>query len=100
MFRAVIERALNADAVRIAPGQQGRARSRADRLRNIKIGKPRALLRRSVVIERFVTAGSEAANVGVAEFIGEDDHKVGRAPGVLATLSQADDSGAGAYETQ
>src|SRR5215813_7665406 len=100
MFRALIERALNADAVRIAPGQQGRARSRTDRLRDIKIGQPRAFPSHPVEIGRSVTGGPEAANVGVAEVVCEDDYKVGRASGVLATLSQADDSGAGAYETQ
>ena len=79
----MVQRAVDADAVRIAAGEERRARGGAHRLRDVEVGEADALGRHAIEVGRarpgVAGARAEAADVGVAEIVGEDDDDVGQA---------------------
>ena len=69
---------MNAEPVRIASGQQGRARRRANRLGDVEITKYSPLAGEPIEVGRLKTFGAEDAHIGVALVVGEDDDDVGQ----------------------
>ena len=69
----------DADAVGVAAGQQGGPRGGADRLGDVEVGEAHALAwpcgRGSA---SSIALGAEAAEVAVAQVVGEDEDDVGR----------------------
>ena len=75
------ERAVNADAIRVAAGEQRGARRRTDSLRHMKIGELRALAREPIDVGRRVAFGAKDPEIAVTLVIGEHDDDVGQAIG-------------------
>jgi hypothetical protein len=72
------ERAEDADAIRVAAGQQRGAGSGADRLRRVELGQPDPFPRQPVQVRRRDPPRPEAAEVRVAQVIGENQDDVRR----------------------
>ena len=70
------QRAMNADAVRIAARQQPGARGGANRLGHVEVAEDAALGRQAVEVRRVETFGAEHADIRVALVVGEDDDDV------------------------
>ena len=70
------ERAVNAEAVRVAAGQQRGARRRTDGLRDVEIGEFHPVARQAVEVRRRETLRPEDPDVAVPLVIGEDDDDV------------------------
>ena len=71
--------AVQTHAARVASGQQGRPRRRADGRGYVKVRELRPLGRQAVQAGRLDLLGAEAAEVGVALVVGEDEDEVRRA---------------------
>jgi len=68
---------VGAGAGAVLPGEQGRARRRAI-LAMVVVGQPHALRGESVDVRRLVIPAAEAAQVGPAEVVRQDEDDVGR----------------------
>ncbi len=79
VFRARSQRAVQSQAIGITTRQQGRARGRANRLRDIKVGEANALFRHAIQVRRLVAFCAERLNIGIAHIVNEDDDHVGQA---------------------
>ena len=77
----VVERALQIQAVRVGPGEQGRARGGADRLRYVETGEAGALPREAVEVRGPETFGALHAEVSPAHIIRDDQDDVWRRRG-------------------
>ena len=71
------ERPVNADAVRVAAGQQGRAGGAAHGLRHVEVGKLGPLPRQFVQMGCFIALGTKAAHIRIAHVIHENDDHIG-----------------------
>ena len=78
MVGLAVQRAQNADTNVIAACHQPGARSRAHRLRDIKVRKDTAFPRHPIEARRGVILGAKRSNVGVAHVVDVDDDEVGR----------------------
>ena len=76
-FGARPKRAVDADAVRVAAGQQAATRGGADRLRHVEIAEDAALRGQAIEVRRDEAFRAENADIGVALVVGEDDDDVG-----------------------
>ena len=72
------ERAVDADPVGVAAGQQRRARGRANRLRDVEVGEPPPFARQAVEVRRHETLRSKTADVTIALVVSENDHNIGQ----------------------
>ena len=76
-FGARAERAVNAEAVWIASGEEPATGSGADGLGDVEIAEDAALGREAIEVGSDETFRAEDADVGVALVVGEDDDDVG-----------------------
>jgi len=60
------QRPVNAEAVRVTPGEQAGPRSRTNGLGHMKIGKPGAFAGQLVKVRGLKPLGSETADIGVS----------------------------------
>ena len=72
----VVEGATHADAVGVATRHECGARGGADGLGHVETGEARALSGEAIDVRRLDILGSVAAEVAVAEVIGEDENNV------------------------
>ena len=75
------EGAMDAEAIGITTGQEPGPGGRADRLRGIPLRETTSLRRESIEVRGLVAFRTEAADVGVTEIVGENDHDIGKALG-------------------
>src|SRR5262245_58662182 len=77
ILRGRAERSQNADAIRIAAGQQRGARGGADGLRYVEVGEADPVLGHLIEMGRANSLVAITAEVAVAKIVGEDDDEVG-----------------------
>ena len=70
------QRAQDANAVRIATGQQGRPGCRTDALGNAKARESSAVVCHLIEIGRAIARRSEAAEISITEIVGVHDHEI------------------------
>ena len=78
VLRTGTECAVNAEPVGITAREQCRPRRRTDRLRHVEISEPRSFAGESIEVGCRETARAEAADVGVALVVREDDNDIGQ----------------------
>ncbi len=87
------EGAVDADAVRVASGEQGGAGGGADRLGDVEIGEAPTVPCHAIDVRGGDMVAAEAAEIGVALVVGEYDDDIGRGRGEGCAAKQGKEEG-------